>query len=236
MTRRRWTADQVEGNRASLLGDHAAHLSRVLRAQVGQQYDIATPDGVREGRIISVEEDRVDFELGSLVPTPAAPKITLALAVFKFDRMEWAIEKATELGVATILPVIAARTEKHLAQAAAKRAERWRRLAMQASEQSRRASPPEVADPLRFDQLLADTTPNRIVLAEAEQKTSLASLLSSGQDFPLILAIGPEGGWTATELKSFTQHNWHGATLGPTILRAETAAIAALAVAFSQFQ
>ena len=236
MTRRRWTADQVEGNRASLLGDHAAHLSRVLRAQVGQQYDIATPDGVREGRIISVEEDRVDFELGSLVPTRAAPSITLALAVFKFDRMEWAIEKATELGVATILPVIASRTEKHLSQAAAKRAERWRRLALQASEQSRRASPPEVADPVRFDQLLTETTPNRIVLAEAEQKTSLASLLSGGQDTPLILAIGPEGGWTPAELKSFTQHNWHGATLGLTILRAETAAIAALAVAFSRLQ
>ena len=237
MTRRRWTADQVEANVASLLGDHAKHLSRVLRAQIGQQYDISTPDGVREGRIIAVKEDQVDFELGALVPTTAAPTITLALAIFKFDRMEWAIEKATELGASTILPVIAARTEKHLAQAAMKRAERWRRLALQASEQSRRATPPEIADPLKFDHLLTNATPNRIVLAETEQQTSLLSLLSTDtQDSPLILAIGPEGGWTPAEIKSFAQNNWHSATLGPTILRAETAAIAALAVAFSNLQ
>jgi 16S rRNA (uracil1498-N3)-methyltransferase len=234
MTRRRWVADLVEGDRASLLGDHAEHLSRVLRAEIGQQYDIATPAGVRLGRIVSVKEGSVDFLLGDFLPDPpaAAPGITLALAIFKFDRMEWAIEKCTELGACRIIPFIAARTEKHLAQAAGKRAERWRRLVTQASEQSRRIAPPDISDPIRFDQLIADDSPTRIVLSESEAVVSLASSLTEPQG-RMILAIGPEGGWTPGELSRFTQSGWKSATLGPTVLRAETAAISALAITLS---
>jgi 16S rRNA (uracil1498-N3)-methyltransferase len=142
MTRRRWIADEVSGNRAVLLGSHAEHLSRVLRARPGQQFDISTPQGLRRGRIVEVSEQRVDFELGEQISAAAAPDITLVLSIFKFDRMEWAIEKCTELGVARIIPVIAQRTEKHLAIAAAKRWERWQRLTQQAAEQSRRLTPP----------------------------------------------------------------------------------------------
>ncbi len=237
MTRRRWVADRVEGDHASLLGDHAEHLSRVLRAEIGQQYDIATPTGVRLGRIVSVKEGCVDFLLSDFLPNQVVttPDITLALAIFKFDRMEWAIEKCTELGVTKIIPLIAARTEKHLAQAAQKRAERWRRLVTQASEQSRRATPPDVADPMKFDRLITEDVQTRIVLAESETVLSLASSLTRTQG-RIILAVGPEGGWTAEELKKFDQSGWQSATLGPTILRAETAAIAALAIAFSELQ
>jgi len=241
MTRRRWLPDRIEGDHATLLGDHADHLARVLRAEIGQQYDITTPTGVRLGRIVSVKEGCVDFLLGDFLPnlTVSAPNITLALSIFKFDRMEWAIEKSTELGVTRILPVIAARTEKHLAQSATKRAERWRRLVIQASEQSRRDAPPEVPDPLKFDQLLTNTAPTRIVLAESEQPVSLSFSLTPAKrdsEAPVILAVGPEGGWTQGELRKFDDAGWHTATLGPTILRAETAAIAALAIAFSQLQ
>jgi 16S rRNA (uracil1498-N3)-methyltransferase len=245
MTRRRWAADRVEGDRASLLGEHALHLSRVLRAQVGQEYDVATPLGVRVGRIVSVQEGCVDFLLGDFLPDTVAssPDITLALAIFKFDRMEWAIEKCAELGVSRIVPFVAARTEKHLAQAAGKRVERWRRLTLQSAEQSRRSSPAEVADPIKFEKLLdlhADQSASmRIVLAESERDASLKSaLLLARTDAgrPVILAVGPEGGWTPTELKKFQQAGWKSASLGPTILRAETAAIAALAVVFSEMQ
>jgi len=237
MTRRRWVADLVEGDRASLLGEHAEHLSRVLRAEIGQQYDIATPAGVRLGRIVSVKDGCVDFLLSDFLPDPVATtlEITLALAIFKFDRMEWAIEKCTELSVGKIIPFIAARTEKHLAQAAQKRAERWRRLVTQASEQSRRATPPDIADPIKFDQLIADDSPTRIVLSESGAVLSLASSLTQPQG-RMILAIGPEGGWTPGELKKFTQSGWKSATLGPTVLRAETAAIAALAITLSRLQ
>ena len=237
MTRRRWTADRVEGDRASLLGEHALHLSRVLRAQVGQEFDVATPTGVRLGRIVSVKEGCVDFLLGEYIPKKetSTPNITLALAIFKFDRMEWAIEKCTELGVSKIIPFIAARTEKHLDQSATKRADRWRRLITQASEQSRRSTPAELTDPVKFDQLMADDAPTRIVLSESETTLSLASSLTQAQG-RIILAVGPEGGWTPGELKKFDQSNWKSATLGPTILRAETAAIAALAIALSLLQ
>src|ERR1022692_1649768 len=110
MTRRRWIADEVSGNHAAITGDHAEHLVRVLRARVGQEFDIAAGNVVRRGRIVTIQEGRVDFELGEEVCTAPAANITLLLAVFKFDRMEWAIEKCTELGVSRIVPVIAGRT------------------------------------------------------------------------------------------------------------------------------
>ena len=95
---------------------------------------------MRRAIIASVADERVEFELGEEITVPRPLPITLLLAVFKFDRMEWAIEKCTELNVTSIIPVIARRTEKHLAQAAEKRVERWRRIAREASEQARRAA------------------------------------------------------------------------------------------------
>src|ERR1700693_2141409 len=134
MTRRRWIADEVSGNNAALVGPHAEHLAVVLRARVGQRFDIATGDVLRSARITSVTAERGEFELGEELPASTSPNITLLLAVFKFDRMEWAIEKCTELGIARIVPVIARRTDAHLVRAAATRVERWQRSARQASE------------------------------------------------------------------------------------------------------
>jgi 16S rRNA (uracil1498-N3)-methyltransferase len=235
MTRRRWIADEVSGNRAILTGNHAEHLARVLRARVGQEFDIATGLAVRKSRIISIAESRVEFELGEEVPAATAAKITLALAVFKFDRMEWAIEKCTELGVAHIVPVIAQRTDKHLAAAAIKRTERWRRIARQAAEQSRRAAPPEIAAPAELPEALGLPGDARIVLAESEAKAVLRDVLESlPQEAEIVLAVGPEGGWTIEELQSFQQAGWTSASLGRTVLRAETAAIAATAIATAE--
>src|SRR6266849_347380 len=174
--RRRWIADEVDhtSGRAALIGEHALHLARVLRATPGQEFDIVTKvDGraiVRLGRIASVTEQRVEFELGEeLTQSGPVASVTLLLAVFKFDRMEWAIEKAVELGVERIVPVIARRTEKHLAAAADKRAERWRRIAHEAAQQSRRNSPPEIADPLKLEAAIESAQGIGIVLAEAER-------------------------------------------------------------------
>jgi 16S rRNA (uracil1498-N3)-methyltransferase len=236
MTRRRWIADQVAGNRAVLTGEHADHLVRVLRASVGQEFDVAANGVVRRSRIISVEDSRVEFELGDEVPLARVPKLTLLLAVFKFDRMEWAIEKCAELGVARIVPVIARRTDAHLASAAAKRVERWRRLALQAAEQSRRSTPPEIATPIKLSDAVSLTGSLRIVLSESEQQLQLrdaleSRLMDSGEE--MIFAVGPEGGWTAEELQQFHQAGWTSASLGNTILRAETAAIAATAIIIS---
>src|SRR5271165_7028344 len=137
MTRRRWIADEVFENQAALTGVHADHLIRVLRARVGQEFDVVANGVVHRGRVSTIAEGRVGFELIEAISSHAAPlNLTLLLAVFKFDRMEWAIEKATELGVARIIPVIARRTDSHLASASVKRSERWGRIAVQASEQS----------------------------------------------------------------------------------------------------
>jgi 16S rRNA (uracil1498-N3)-methyltransferase len=234
MTRRRWIADEVSGDHAALVGDHARHLVRVLRARVGQEFDIVAGAIARLGRIASVTDDRVEFELGEELTAMSAANLTLLLAIFKFDRLEWAIEKCTELGVKRIVPVIARRTEAHLASASEKRVERWRRLALQASEQSRRSIPCEILGPVKFDAALGTPAKLRVVLSETEQKTRLRDALTDAELTEIALAIGPEGGWTEDELRLFQTGGWISATLGPTILRAETAAIVATALAISE--
>jgi 16S rRNA (uracil1498-N3)-methyltransferase len=234
MTRRRFIADEVSGDRAVLVGAHADHLVRVLRASVGQEFDIATGAAVRRGRITQLSNGRVEFDLGEEVRAVSFPEIALLLSIFKFDRMEWAIEKCTELGVARIMPVISRRTDAHLAAASAKRVERWQRIARQASEQSRRMAPPEIFDPIKVSEALSLPGSLRILLAESEDQTSLRDIVRpQPANEGIILAVGPEGGWTEGELQSFQQAGWISASLGKTILRAETAAIAAMAVVAS---
>jgi 16S rRNA (uracil1498-N3)-methyltransferase len=134
--------------------------------------------------------------------------------------------------VTSIVPVIARRTEKHLALAADKRVDRWRRVAREASEQARRVAPPEIADPVKFSAALEVASDLRIVLAETEREAQLSSILRERSAVPsLALAIGPEGGWTPDELHLFGAAGWIAASLGETILRAETAAIVGLAIA-----
>lgn len=235
MTRRRWIADEVFRDKAALTGTHAEHLVRVLRARVGQEFDIVAEGVVRRGRVSSITDGKVEFELGpEISSSPAAVNLTLLLAVFKFDRMEWAIEKATELGVSRIVPVIARRTDAHLASAALKRVERWRRIVVRAAEQSRRTAPPEFSEPMKVQTAVKLPASVRIVLSEAEQDASLRDLIQANESASeALLAIGPEGGWTEDELDLFRREGWTSASLGPTILRAETAAIASIAVTMS---
>lgn len=233
MTRRRWIADEVSGNRAALIGEHARHLSQVLRAKVGQEFDIAVDGQIRHGIVSSINPKRVEFELGDVITySGAVVAITIALSIFKFDRIEWAIEKCTELGVAKIIPVIAARTEPHLASAAIKRAERWERIVRAASEQSRRVKAPEISHPERVNEILTSSSGVRIVLSEIEDDVMLKDAIPQGTR-SLTLAFGPEGGWKQEELDGFRAAGWASASLGATILRAETAAIAAVAIALS---
>ena len=235
MTRRRWIADEISHDHAALTGAHAAHLSRALRARVGQEFEVVCGTQVRHATVATVSDERVEFVLGEEIAVGKATAITLLLAVFKFDRMEWAIEKCTELNVTSIVPLIARRTEKHLALAAEKRVERWRRIAREASEQARRVAPPDIAEPVKLSATFETAVELRIVLSESEREAQLGDLLHERSGVgSLALAIGPEGGWTPDELQSFAQAGWIAASLGGTILRAETAAIAALAVAQSE--
>ena len=242
MTRRRFIADEWDRVRgtASLTGDQAAHLARVLRAEAGQVYDVVAGGFLHRAEIVRVEQEAVEFRLYEEMEAEAALPLTLLLAVFKFDHLEWGIEKATELGVARMVPVLARRTEKHLAQAAAKRVERWRRIAFEAAKQSRRTTVPEIAEPAGLKAVLAAiASPIRILLSETEQATPLRAALRDGvngsaERREVALAIGPEGGWTPEEMALFDDGEWRPVTLGPRILRAETAAIAAVAIASAE--
>jgi 16S rRNA (uracil1498-N3)-methyltransferase len=194
--------------------------------------------------VAAVSADQVRFNLLAEMQADPALPITLAISIFKFDHMEWGIEKATELGVQAIAPVIARRTDKHLAQAAAKRVERWRRIAHEASQQSRRSDVPIIHEPVPLERYLRHNSDAvRIVLAEQERGVTLRErveeILRAADDdqIPALeLAFGPEGGWAPEEEALFDANGWRAASLGPRILRAETAAIAALAVVASYLE
>jgi len=235
MTRRRWIADRVEGDRAFLLGPNANHLFRVLRVKIGQEFDVAANGVLRSAKVVFASHDQVEFELGAEVEAAALPQITVYLSIFKFDRFEWALEKLTELGVSHVVPMIAQRTEEHLAKAAAKRVERWRKIARESSQQARRIAPPEIVEPMTLKKAIAQEQGIRVVLSEVEESMSLKSALRDCAP-PLALAFGPEGGWSEAELEVFNASGWKPASLGHTILRAETAAIAAVAVAMAELQ
>jgi 16S rRNA (uracil1498-N3)-methyltransferase len=241
MTRRRFIADHADGNTASLTGEQATHLARVLRAQRGQIFDVVANGFLHRAEIVSVREDEVLFTLHEELEADAALPVHLLLSVIKFDHYEWGIEKLTELGVERITPVLARRTEKHLAQAAAKRVERWRRIALEASKQSRRTEVPQIDEPqtLRAAMTLVEA-PHKFLLAETEQENSLRAALerhaalTNGLDaernHALAMAFGPEGGWAPEEMTLLQDAGWSAVTLGPRILRAETAAICALSI------
>jgi len=223
MTRRRWIADTWNGNSAALTGDQANHLVRVLRAKPGMEFDVVAGGHVHRAVIREVADDAA-----------SALPLTLLLAITKFDRFEWALEKATELGVAQIVPMIARRTERHLAQAAAKRLERWQRVVREAAQQSRRSDVPQIHPPQPVREAIAQfAAPGTLalLLSETEVQQSLVSCLEDhAETTQLRVAIGPEGGWTADELALFQEAKWIPVTLGPRILRAETAAMAATAI------
>ncbi len=230
MARRRWIADEWSEGTAALTGTEALHLARVLRAEPGMRFDVVADKRVWSAVVVSVREDRVEFRLDEELPVDAPLPVTLLLAIWKFDRMEWAIEKLTELGVERIVPVVARRTEKHLAQASTARVERWRRIALEAAKQSRRADVPVLDDPRPLKEALAEPWYERkILLAENERAAMLRDALESCE--AATLAIGPEGGWAPDEERLFAESGWQPVSLGPRILRAETAAIVAAGVA-----
>ncbi len=198
----------------------------------GQRFEISDNRAVWLAEITEARGERVVFRaIEPLATVAAAVHLTLIAAIVKFDRFEWIVEKATELGVERIVPMEAARTEKGLFEASRKRAERWRRVARESSQQSRRTSMPEIAPAVRFDACLAEPADYRYFMDEAGAPPLLSRLQEhrSAADRVAIL-LGPEGGWTDGERQAATDAGWMPSSLGPLILRAETAAVAALAV------
>jgi len=211
--------------------DAAHHLGRVLRAQTGQLYELSDGVHVWLGRIDKVGRDRVEFVLLEELPAhQPSLNLTLLLSVVKFDMFEWAIEKATELGVATIVPLAAERSEKALLSAAGKRAERWKKILLEASQQSRRVRVPVLAELAKPETVFASPKEGlRVMLSEHPDAPSLRNVLEGQHQAKATLAIGPEGGWSDAEFETARRAGFQEASLGKLILRTETAVITALA-------
>ncbi len=234
MARRRFMVESFGSGRATLTGEQAHHLARVLRAQPGQLYELSDGREVWLGRVAGVSRDRIEFELvKKLAQVAVEPRLVLMAALIKFDRWEWLLEKGTELGVTEIVPVAAARTLKRLAQAAPARSARWEKILLNAAQQARRAAPPRLLPVSRATEALAQVDAQvKILLSEARESPLLRMVLR-GFPSPLqsvALAIGPEGGWTEEEREAAHVAGFREASLGGNILRAETAVLAALAV------
>ena len=233
MARRRFFVDAVQSGRARITGPDAHHLTRVLRVEAGQQFEISDNQSVYLAEVESARKDLVSFAVRErLAPVEPMVRTALLASLVRFERFEWIIEKATELGVEQIVPVEAERTEKGLKTASEKRSVRWNRIAREASEQSRRARLPEIQAAVALPDALRIEADYRCLLEEASGTPPMLSVLPtvrrSGDRVALLL--GPEGGWTDRERELIAGAGWSPVSLGREILRAETAAIAGLAI------
>ena len=229
--RRRFFIEKFDAGRAVIEGETAHHMGRVLRAQTGQLFELSDGRKAWLARIEKVGRERIEFSLLEQLDTnPPSVKTSLFLAVVKFDAFEWALEKATELGVCAIVPLATERSEKSLLTAAPKRAERWLKILTSAAEQSRRLSVPALHELLKPAVAFGSTDADiRLLLSERPGATSLRSVLVGVPAKSVAIAIGPEGGWTDGELSAAEAAGFHAVSMGSLILRSETAVIAALA-------
>jgi 16S rRNA (uracil1498-N3)-methyltransferase len=238
--RRRFFVEEFEADSATLRGEAAHHLGRVLRAEPGQLYELSDGRHLWLARTEDVSRDEICFALVEQLAAPAPTvQIALLLAIVKFDRFEWALEKATELGVDEVTPLIAERSEHGLVAAAGKRAERWKRILAESAQQSRRLRVPALNDATKpREAFSASTAPIKALLSERPAARPLRELLepaaakrSDENPAHVVIAIGPEGGWTEAEFNLATSSGFAEASLGTNILRTETAVCAALAAA-----
>lgn len=229
--RRRFFVERFEEGRAVMRGEAAHHVGTVLRAAAGQMYELSDGERVWLARIEGVGKERVEFALvEEMEAQQAAVEVTLLLAVVKFDAFEWAIEKATELGVSRITPVAAARSEKGLLMAAGKRSERWRKILLEASQQSRRVRVPVLGEVEKAEPAFGNAQGEiRLMLSERREARNLREALEGRNVRTCAVAIGPEGGWTEEEFGVARAKGFEEVSLGKMILRTETAVAAALA-------
>jgi 16S rRNA (uracil1498-N3)-methyltransferase len=239
--RRRFFVEKFESGSAVIAGETAEHIARVLRAEIGQLYELSDGKRLWLARIEQVKgskrgQEAIEFSLVEEIPvTPVRFAPELLIALIKFDRFEWCLEKATELGAARIVPLIAARTDKPLAAACGKRRARWGKILLESAQQSRRLGVPVLGEAEKAEGAFAQRAASReakILLSERPGAHLILGALESTESLvrDSILAIGPEGGWTEVEFDAARAANFLEVSLGENILRAETAVIASLAI------
>jgi 16S rRNA (uracil1498-N3)-methyltransferase len=234
--RRRFFVEQFEGTKATMRGDAAEHLGRVLRAEPGQLYELSDGERVWLGRVESIGllkrgENRIEFSLVEpVVVREPTVRVEVLIALVKFDRFEWCLEKATELGVHSIQPMAAARSDKALIAAAEKRHARWEKILLESAQQSRRLRPPPLAGAIPTERALSGARADcKLLLSERADAAPLRDILREATCKSVAIAIGPEGGWTDGEVSAGRAAKFTEVSLGNLILRTETAVLAALA-------
>ncbi|MDK2822670.1 MAG: rRNA (uracil1498-N3)-methyltransferase [Clostridia bacterium] len=225
----------IEGEKVYITGSEAHHLVEVLRLKEGDQVIIIDGTGLEyEVRINTITEGIVKGDIKGVTSSTrdTSVKVTLVQGIPKGDKMELIIQKCTELGVTKIIPILTERTVVKLDNdKKKKRQERWQKIAQEASKQCKRATVPEVTEIIKWEQYLnsIDDGEEIIVLWEDELTRGLKSYLQVKKKLgSLSLVIGPEGGFSPSEITQLRNKGAKTVSLGPRILRAETAGLAAL--------
>jgi 16S rRNA (uracil1498-N3)-methyltransferase len=224
------------GPTTRLEGEAVHYLGRVLRLRPGEELEFFDGAGsVYPARLEALDAEAAVLAVGPASPAPTAPPITLAQALAKGDKLDLVVQKATELGASRIAPLSTERSVVKLtAEKALERTRRWRRIAEEAARQCGRADVPAVDPPASLPDFLAAATARGesvALLYEGERDLRLSTWLAAQSDRPVALAIGPEGGFSPAEVDAARSAGAATVSLGPRIVRTETAGLAALAVA-----
>jgi 16S rRNA (uracil1498-N3)-methyltransferase len=223
------------GKRIALPDDAANHLVRVLRMQAGDACVLFNGDGGDyAATLVAANKRGVEADIGARtdIDNESPLRITLVQGIARGEKMDWILQKATELGVAAVHPVQSDRSEVKLeGERAVKRLAHWRSVIVSACEQSGRASVPEVSSAQPLAGIAVDS-PHRFLL-DPEARDSIATMPAIERD--CVLAVGPEGGWSPRDRASLEAMGFKGLRLGPRVLRTETAGIAAIAALQGRF-
>ena len=211
------------GTAATLVGDEARHLARVLRARPGDEVVVFAGTGCEwPARVAGITRDTVELELGpARADPPAAAPLTLAVALPKGDRQKWLVEKLTELGVARLVPLL---TQRGVAEATAAARDRLRRSVVEACKQCGRNTLLDIAAPLTPRQAVAALAPPTRLILATPAGPPLSPPVAAAD--PVVAFVGPEGGFTAEETAILVEAGAVPARLAPHVLRVETAAVA----------
>ena len=230
------SSQQIDRGRIEITGPLLLHVRDSLRLRPGEEL-LCTDERRRRYRVLVRQVERHHL-VGDILDeregdSPSRCPLILAQAVLKADRMDWVIQKSTELGVAEIVPLLSQRV---IVRAPAERLphqrDRWQRIALEAAQQAERWDVPPVRHAQELSELLNSHPPGwrGLLLSERQDGQSLSQLVLTGDAGAIVLAVGPEGGWTEDERTEARERGWIPISLGGRILRAETAALAAISV------
>lgn len=221
----------------ALTGDEARHLSQVLRTRAGETIIVFDGEGRRaKAEVLQVSRDHVPLKLGEvLAPASAGPAITLAQAIPKGKNMDLIVQKAVELGISAIQPLI---TRNTVVQPGEGKADKWRRTALEACKQCGQDTLPRIAEPMGFEQWMASRQQDDLnIIASLEERASPIKTILRNRQGPrgITILIGPEGDFTPAENQLAVDQGFAPASLGNIILRVETATLFCLSVLSYEF-